>query len=90
MVGLDSFKVADLKKLPAKYNSAVVLDLPGEKSAWQFVIKKIDRKNNIVTLDRPHGLQRKNNRWFREYYQKREFDGKALLKVAVPSMKNCQ
>jgi len=90
VVGLDSFKVADLKKLPAKYNSAVVLDLPGEKSAWQFVIKKIDRKNNIVILDRPHGLQRKNNRWFREYYQKREFDGKALLKVAVPSMKNCQ
>ena len=84
--GIDGFVVKNLKDLPAKYNRSIVLDLPGEASAWQFNIKSIDRQNNIVKLDRPHGLQHQNNRWLRTYYQRHEFDGKALLKAAAPSV----
>ena len=87
VTGLDSFKVADLKLLPGKFNPAVVLDLPGEKSAWQFVIKSVDRTNNIVVLDRPHGLQKKAGQWIRTHYQQRTFAGKALLKIGLPIRK---
>ena len=87
VTGLDSFKVTGLEKLPYKFNTAVVLELPGEKSAWQFMIKSIDRKNNIVVLDRPHGLQKNAGQWVRALYQKRTFGGKALLKIGLPVRK---
>ena len=61
-----------------------VLELPGEKSAWQLNIKSIDRKKNLIVFDRPHGVQGKNGQWLRDHYQERKFGGKALLKIGLP------
>ena len=87
-IGFDTFKVRDLSLLPEKYNPAVVLELPGEKSAWQFNIKSVDRAKNLVKLDRPHGLQRKNDQWVRTHYQQQNFDGKAYIKIGLPNFTN--
>jgi len=80
----DTFRVRDLSRLPEQYNPTVVLELPGEKSAWQFNIKSVDRQNNLVKLDRPHGLRRQAGKWVRDHYQNQSFAGKALLKVGLP------
>ena len=64
-----------------------MLELPGEKSAWQFGIKRIDRASNIVVLDRPHGLQKNADKWVRTQYQQHQFGGNALLKIGLPERK---
>lgn len=83
--GPDSIKVRDLAALPEHYSRTAVLELPGEKSAWNFGIAGIDRAAGIVRFDRPHGLKlQKDGKILRTGYQSRVSPGPMLLKVTAP------
>jgi hypothetical protein len=88
ITGEKTLKVASLDKLPENFNPTVVVAFPDEEGAWFFNIQKVDRKNNELILDRPHGVRMlKNGKFERTGFQRCTFEGNGWVKFFAPCRK---